>query len=96
MHRVTESVFRFAHFGEWIRKLHGLFNHFLLLCGPLMEQNQSNDWEACELSSVGGNNMNLEHSNCTEENMTWELFNFQPSLDWFDTPLLQDDYMTRQ
>lgn len=90
MYHVTESISRVAHFNEWIHKVYGLFHHFLLLCDPLVGDAVTVNRQSSDLDSFAANDVSAAHLNNEEESLIWELFNFQPSLDWVDIPILDD------
>lgn len=56
-----------------------------------MEQNVSDLSTGHELGFHPGLGA-VGDSNSIEENLLWELHDYQPSLDWFDIPLLQEDF----
>ncbi|KAJ5519155.1 hypothetical protein N7453_001577 [Penicillium expansum] len=92
MRHVTESMSRFIDANEWIHKVHGLFHDFLVLCDPLMGQTVSDDMTTGESELLLVDGANLGYANSTEERLIWELSASQPSLDWFNVPLLRDSF----
>ncbi|PLB45069.1 hypothetical protein P170DRAFT_513133 [Aspergillus steynii IBT 23096] len=92
MLKITECLARFAHLNEWIHRVHALCHHFLILCDPLMGQTVSNLSITHDSGFLPGNDCHLEDPGTTEESLIWELFDFQPSLDWLDMPSLQNSF----